>query len=242
MPTEIRISKHNALYQASIQLEELDYTKLYRAYSGIRKSQIEPRVLFKVLVCAYMKGVYSSRKIEELCRENLVFRWLLEDQKTPDHCTIARFRGNRNLQEAFEDLFFQYVKKLENKGYTEHSEVFVDGTKIESKANRYTFVWLKQVSKQLEKIKARLKERVCPQGNLTSTFENLENRLLWKTIVIQKGLIELSAFWKLGGLWRAFLCFWRHLTVKRLLHLDFFLVQQPLFLCMRFLIGVGRKR
>ena len=117
MPTEIRISKHNALYQASIQLEELDYTKLYRAYSGIRKSQIEPRVLFKVLVCAYMKGVYSSRKIEELCRENLVFRWLLEDQKTPDHCTIARFRGNRNLQEAFEDLFFQYVKKLENKGY-----------------------------------------------------------------------------------------------------------------------------
>ena len=40
MPTEIRISKHNALYQASIQLEGLDYTKLYRAYSGIRKSQI----------------------------------------------------------------------------------------------------------------------------------------------------------------------------------------------------------
>ena len=110
MPTEIRISKHNALYQASIQLEGLDYTKLYRAYSGIRKSQIEPRVLFKVLVCAYMKGVYSSRKIEELCRENLVFRWLLEDQKTPDHCTIARFRSNSNLQEAFEDLFFQYYR------------------------------------------------------------------------------------------------------------------------------------
>jgi hypothetical protein len=56
----------------------------------------------------------------------------------------------------------------------------------------------------------------------------LENRLLWKTIVIQKGLFELSAFWKVGGLWRAFLRFWRHLSVKRLLHLDFFLVQQPL--------------
>ena len=66
-------------------------------------------------------------------------------------------------------MFFQYVKKLEDKGYTEHSEVFVDGTKIESMANRYTFVWLKQVSKQLEKIKTRLKELVCPQGNLTST-------------------------------------------------------------------------
>ena len=65
MQTEIQIDKHHALCQASGQLEELDYTKLYFAYSGIRKSQIEPRVLFKVLVCAYMKGVYSSRKIEE---------------------------------------------------------------------------------------------------------------------------------------------------------------------------------
>lgn len=72
MPTEIRISKRNALYQASIQLEESDYTKLYRAYSEIRKSQIEPRVLFKVLVCAYMKGVYSSRKIEELCSDRII--------------------------------------------------------------------------------------------------------------------------------------------------------------------------
>lgn len=65
MQTEVQIDKHHALCQASGQLEELDYTKLYFAYSGIRKSQIEPRVLFKVLVCAYMKGVYSSRKIEE---------------------------------------------------------------------------------------------------------------------------------------------------------------------------------
>ena len=54
MQTEIQINKHHALFQASDQLEELDYTKLYFAYSGIRKSQIEPRVLFKVLVCAYM--------------------------------------------------------------------------------------------------------------------------------------------------------------------------------------------
>lgn len=123
-------------------------------------------------------------------QENLVFRWLLEDQKTPDHCTIARFRGNRNLQEAFEDLFFQYVKKLENKGYTEHSEVFVDGTKIESKANRYTFVWLKQVSKQLEKIKARLKELVCPQGNLTST--KVEKRLEQLNTEIEAQGIEVK--------------------------------------------------
>lgn len=131
--------KHHVLCQAGDRLEELDYTKLYFAYSGIRKSQIELRVLFKVLVCAYIKGAYYSRKIEERCRENLVFQWLLEDQNVPDHCTIARFRSNPKLQGTFEDLFFQYIAQLEKKGFTEHCEVFVDGTKIESKANKYIF-------------------------------------------------------------------------------------------------------
>ena len=45
-------------------------------------------------MCAYIKGVYSSRKIEEMCRENLIFRWLLEDQNVADHYTIVRFRSS----------------------------------------------------------------------------------------------------------------------------------------------------
>ena len=63
MPTEIRTSKHNALYKASIQLEELDYTKLYRVYSEIRKSQIEARVLFKAIfkIKAYIRESGTSR-------------------------------------------------------------------------------------------------------------------------------------------------------------------------------------
>lgn len=55
MQTEIQINKHHALCQSSGRLEELDYTKLYFAYSGIRKSQIKPQVLFKVLVWVYLK-------------------------------------------------------------------------------------------------------------------------------------------------------------------------------------------
>lgn len=43
---------------------------------------------------AYIKGVCSSRKIEELFRENLMFRWLLEDQNVPDYYTIVRFRSS----------------------------------------------------------------------------------------------------------------------------------------------------
>lgn len=87
MQTEIQIDKHHALCQASDQLEELDYTKLYFAYSGIRKSQIEPRVLFKVLVCAYIYAKETRTEVREgRCGFRLWkschYRWLEENGQT----------------------------------------------------------------------------------------------------------------------------------------------------------------
>ena len=85
MQTEIQIDKHHALCQASGQLEELDYTKLYFAYSGIRKSQIEPRVLFKVLVCfqyfdrlTLVFHIFVPRE-----QEKGLLHWLLSPTKSP---------------------------------------------------------------------------------------------------------------------------------------------------------------
>mgnify|MGYP001851960287 FL=1 len=91
---------------ASAQLEELDYRKLYCAYSSKGgKSAVEPRMMFKVIVYGYLCGIYSSRKLEEVCRYRVDFMWLLEDQKAPDHATIARFRTGRR-REAIEELFY----------------------------------------------------------------------------------------------------------------------------------------
>ena len=111
---EFSAEKSEFYRQVSDQLGRLDYRKLYEAYSGrIRKSQVEPRILFEIIVCAYMKGVYSSRKIEELCRENIQFILLLDGHEAPDHCTIARFRSGEDTAPAIEDLFYQYAALLE---------------------------------------------------------------------------------------------------------------------------------
>ena len=68
------------------QREDLEYGKLYEAYSSKgRKSAADPRVLFKVLVHGYLCGIYSSRKLEEACQYRIDFRWLLEERKAnPD--------------------------------------------------------------------------------------------------------------------------------------------------------------
>ena len=155
---EIMLPENTPVRLTSAQLEELDYSKLYRAYSAKgRKSKVDPRVLFKVTVYGYQCGIYSSRKLEEACRYRVDFMWLLEEYPAPDHATLARFRTGR-CAEAVEDLFYQYVKLLEKQGETDHEVVFVDGTKLESCAGRYTFCWRGSIEKHLEKVKGKVFE------------------------------------------------------------------------------------
>jgi transposase len=170
MDMEIAIPQDDPVRLASAQLEELDYRELYRAYSSTgRKSAAEPRIIFEVLVYGYMCGVYSTRKLEEACRKRVDFMWLLQGEPVPDYSTFARFRTGRT-KEAVEDLFYQFVRRLEALGETEHDEVFIDGTKLESRANRYTFVWRKTTEKHLAKVKDTVREEFTRRrisGNVT---------------------------------------------------------------------------
>ena len=154
--SEIMLPENAPVRLVSAVLEELNYDKLYRAYSPKgRKSAVDPRVMFEVMVYGYVCGIYSSRKLEEACRYRVDFLWLLGEERVPDHTTLARFRTGR-CREVLEELFYQLVRKLEGMGETDHTAVFVDGTKLESRAGRYTFVWRKSVEKQLSKVKEQV--------------------------------------------------------------------------------------
>ena len=156
--SEILLPENAPVRLTRLQLEELDYRKLYEAYSPRgRKSKVDPSVLFQVIAYAYECGIYSSRKIEDACRYRVDFMWLLDGQEAPDHATIARFRTGR-CREALEDLFYQFAASLEKQGETGHRTVFIDGTKMESAAGRYTFCWKKNSEKQLEKVRDRALE------------------------------------------------------------------------------------
>ena len=139
-------------------LEGLNYTELYAAYSSKgRKPALEPVTMFKILVYAYSENIYSSREIEKSCRRDVNFRWLLAGAKAPDHSTIDRFR-HIYAASAIEGLFYQLVDVLYSYGEINFKNVFLDGTKMEANANRYSFVWkkavLKNEAKMHEKIRA----------------------------------------------------------------------------------------
>ena len=150
----IRIDE-NAPVRKLIEIcDELDYTDLYRTYLRHWR-KIDPRTMFELLVFAYMNGIYSSREIESSCRHDIRFMWILQNEPVPDHSTIARFQNER-LTGVMEDLFYQLTEKLYQMGELSYKNMFVDGTKIEANANRYTFVWAKAVAKQLEKLEVRI--------------------------------------------------------------------------------------
>ena len=153
MNLEIIIPSDEPVRLLNAVLEELDYRKLTATYSRMGRIEYSPRLLFKVVLYACCRGIYSSREIERACRENVNFMYLLEGQNVPDHNTIARFRS-QHLPEAVEDLLQQMVQLLVAHGEIsfEESAVFIDGTKIEANAGRYTFVWKTRVSKDQEKL------------------------------------------------------------------------------------------
>ena len=118
-------------------IESINLEVLERAYKGGGTSSYHPKMLLKVLVYGYVSNVYSSRKLEAATKENILFMWLAAMQQ-PDHNTINSFRGKR-LQEALKNIFTQVVELLVEEGVLSIKDIYVDGTKIEANANRYTF-------------------------------------------------------------------------------------------------------
>ena len=137
------------------------------------------------MVYGYQGGIYSSRKLEEVCRYRVDFIWLLEEYPAPDHATLARFRTGR-CAAAAEDLFYQYVALLEQQGKTDHETVFVDGTKLESCAGRYTFCWRGTTEKNWDKVRQKVQQLTGLQS-LKALQDHLEQQKVHVAFVYGKG-------------------------------------------------------
>lgn len=137
-------------------IEQINLDRLTSEYSKEGKQSYHPKMMLKVMVYAYMDNTYSSRKIEKAMGENINYMWLSAKQ-VADHNTIARFRSQR-LKTIFKDIFKQVIMLLAEEGLVTLKEVFTDGTKIESAAGRYTFVWGNAIKTRKAKMAEQLEE------------------------------------------------------------------------------------
>ena len=126
-------------------VDNLMLDNVYKLYKPSGRKPYHPKMMLKVILYAYMNNIYSCRRIELLLKRDIHFIYLAGYEQ-PDFITINRFRNR--VKKEINNIFTQVVLVLAAKGLISLDVEYIDGTKIESKANKYTFVWRKTVERR----------------------------------------------------------------------------------------------
>ena len=135
-------------------VDGMDRSVLESAYPGGGASAYDPSMMLKVILFCYSSGIYSSRKIAAATRENVNLMWLT-GMRPLDHNTVNRFRSER-IRPVFEDIFSEVVAVLAEAGHVTLDTYFLDGTKIEANANKFTFVWKKSTDRYQDALRRKV--------------------------------------------------------------------------------------
>ena len=147
------IAENDPVRLVNAVVDGLNLENFKKLYKERGRSAYHPRMMLKVIIYAYMNNIYSCRRIESALLRDVHFIWLAGYEQ-PDFITINRFRNR--VKDEINNVFTQLVLTLAGRGLVSLDVEYIDGTKIESKANKYTFVWRKTV----EKNRARLMEKI----------------------------------------------------------------------------------
>lgn len=154
------IPENDSVRLLSQFVEEMDLEDLYMTYSRFRENQATPRQMLKTILYSYMNRNFSSRAMELSCRRDINFMYLLEGSPVPDHATFARFRS-LHFAPCAERILAKVSEYLYDIGEITGKIIFIDGSKLEACANKYTFVWKKAVTKNQAKLLAKLADFVA---------------------------------------------------------------------------------
>ena len=147
------IAENDPIRMVDALVESLNLEGFRKLYKECGRSPYHPKMMLKVILYAYMNNIYSCRKIEKLLRRDIHYIWLAGYEK-PDFITINRFRNR--VKKEINEVFTQTVLLLSSKGFISLNVEYIDGTKIESKANKYTFVWGKSVERNRERLMKKI--------------------------------------------------------------------------------------
>ena len=137
---ELSLPDDDPVYTLKKVMEDLDFSGLLANCSDKGRTGYNPIMMYAVVTYANMRGVRSVDRIVELCERDLAFIWLTRGQK-PKRDAFYEFKGKKLTSEILDDLNYQFLRRLQKEGLVTLKELFIDGTKIEANANRYTFVW-----------------------------------------------------------------------------------------------------
>lgn len=137
---ELRLPENDPVFTLKKVLEDIDFSGLTARYSAKGRTGYNPIMMYALVTYANMRGVRAVDRIVELCERDLAFIWLAKGQK-PRRDAFYDFKGEKLTSEILDDLHYQFMRRLEKEGLVTLKNLYIDGTKIEANANRYTFLW-----------------------------------------------------------------------------------------------------
>ena len=182
LPLDLEVKLRNN--DIAFSINELVESIPDEAFEGfLRKTgcpAYHPRMMMKIILCGYTQSAFSGRKIEAMLVDSVRMMWLAQGHE-PSYRTINRFRSNPLVEELLRECFVQFRSQLVKEDLIEEEAIFIDGTKIEANANKFTFVWRKSVEKY--------------SANLIEKSNQMYDELLEKQIIPEierENLDELS--------------------------------------------------
>ena len=141
---EVKLQENDIAFVINDLVESIPEEAFENFLRKTGRPSYHPRMMLKIILCAYSQSVFSGRKIEALLKDSIRMMWLAQGYE-PSYRTINRFRVDPDVQELLRQLFVQFRCQLVEEKIIDHDAIFIDGTKIEANANKFTFVWKKAV-------------------------------------------------------------------------------------------------
>lgn len=150
-------------FMGEIELEK--YLKsIPKHYTG--RLRYNPVSMLKTVLFGFMtNGYISLRELEDQCKVNLRFMYLMEHE-TPSYRTFGYFI-NEVIVDSIEEIFSDINKKIFETEHVDLQHLYIDGSKFEANANKYSWVW----KKATEKSRFRLFDKI------THIFEEINEEL-----------------------------------------------------------------
>ncbi len=143
---EIKLQENDIAFHINHFVESIPPEAFEPFLKSIGCPSYHPRMMLKIILCAYSQSVFSGRKIEAMLKDSIRMMWLAQGYE-PSYRTINRFRVNPQVKELLQQCFVQFRCQLVEEKMIEQEAIFIDGTKIEANANKFTFVWRKSIEK-----------------------------------------------------------------------------------------------
>ncbi|MDY0404029.1 IS1182 family transposase [Virgibacillus sp. 179-BFC.A HS] len=143
---EIKLQENDIAYAVNDVVESIPDEAFVNFLRDTGCPAYHPRMMMKIILCAYTQSVFSGRKIEGLLKDSVRMMWLSQGYE-PSYRTINRFRVHPEVKELLRQCFVQFRCQLVQEKLIDEEAIFIDGTKIEANANKFTFVWRKSIEK-----------------------------------------------------------------------------------------------